>query len=124
LNQILWLLSRLCIGSLFVAGAVDHWVAFVSIAQQLSKRGLPWPRALLVVGSVWQAVTGVLLIVGIHVYYAALALVVFTIFASIMLLDFWNRQGTERTSMLTSWRLNIAVIGGLLAVMTFAGSAP
>jgi putative oxidoreductase len=97
---------------------------FALIAQQISKRGLPWPRALLVVGSVWQAVAGAMLIVGVHVYYAALALVVFTIVASVMLLDFWNRQGPERTSMLTSWRLNIAVVGGLLAAMAFAGAGP
>jgi putative oxidoreductase len=97
---------------------------FVSIAQQISKRGLPWPRALLVVGSVWQAVVGAMLIVGVQVYYAALALVVFTIVASVMLLDFWNKHGAERTAMLTSWRLNIAVIGGLLAVMACVGTGP
>jgi putative oxidoreductase len=97
---------------------------FVSIAQQISKRGLPWPRALLVVGSVWQAVAGVMLIAGAHIYYAALALVVFTIVASVMLLDFWNNHGAERTGMLTSWRLNIAIIGGLFAVMVCAGTGP
>ena len=117
--EALWLLGRLCIGALFVAGALHHCVAFAQVAQQVAARGVPMPRLVLAIGSLWQATAGVLLVLNIQVVYAALALVAFTLVASLMLLDFWNMQGAERTGMLTSWRLNIAVIGGLLITTAY-----
>jgi len=118
--EALWLLGRLCIGALFVAGALHHCVAFSQVAQQIAARGLPMPRLVLAIGTVWQAIAGMLLVLNIKVVYAALALVAFTLVASLMLLDFWNKQAAERTGMLTSWRLNIAIIGGLLITIAYA----
>lgn len=109
-------------GALFVAGALHHCVAFQQVAQQIAARGIPMPRLVLVVGSLWQTIAGVLLILDVKVAYAALALVAFTLAASVMLLDFWNKQGAERTGMLTGWRLNIAIIGGLLITIAYARS--
>lgn len=120
MDEALWLLGRVCIGGLFVAGAIHHYFAFGPVAEQIAKRGLLWPRAVLVVGSLWQMVAGIMFIAGVQVVCAALALVAFTTTASVMLLDFWNKQGAERTGMLASWRLNIAVIGGLLVSIAYA----
>jgi putative oxidoreductase len=44
-----------------------------------------------------------------------LALILFTLAASVMLLDFWNKQGSERAEAITHWQTNLALVGGLLA---------
>lgn len=115
-----WIVGRIALGGLFVLGAVHHYVAFGAVAQQIADRHLPFPRAILVVGSVFQAVCGLLLIAGFYVPYAALGLVVFTLLASAMLLDFWNMTGPQRQGAITTWQSNVAIIGGLLVAAAYA----
>jgi putative oxidoreductase len=57
-----------------------------------------------------------LLMVGIFPMLAAMALIIFTLLASAMLLNFWTMKGDERRHAFTQWQCNLALIGGLLAV--------
>jgi putative oxidoreductase len=116
----MWVVGRIGLGSLFVLGAVHHYQEFGPIAQQMADRRVPLPRATLVVGSVFQAVCGLLLMAGAYATYAALGLVVFTIAASVMLLDFWNKSGPQRQSAIMTWQSNIAIVGGLLVAAAYA----
>ena len=43
----------------------------------------------------------------------SLALFVFTLAASFMLLDFWNKQGSERVVLFKNFASSICVLGGL-----------
>jgi putative oxidoreductase len=115
-----WLVGRIGLGGLFVLGAIHHYVSFGPVAQQIADRRLPFPRVILVVGSLFQAACGILLIVGVYATYAALGLVVFTILASAMLLDFWNMTGPQREGAITTWQSNIAIVGGLLVAAAYA----
>ena len=115
-----WIVGRIGLGGLFVLGAVHHYLSFGPIAQQIADRRLPFPRAILVVGSVFQAVCGLLLMIGIYATYAALGLAVFTLVASTMLLDFWSMTGPQRESAITTWQSNIAIVGGLLVAAAYA----
>ncbi len=116
----MWVLGRIGVGGLFVLGAVHHYVEFAPIAQQMADRRLPFPRALLVIGSIFQASCGLLLMVDTYATYAALGLVLFTVVASTMLLDFWNMTGPQRQAAITTWQSNIAIIGGLLVAAAYA----
>jgi putative oxidoreductase len=116
----IWIVGRIGLGGLFVFGAVHHYLDFGPIAQQIADRRLPFPRAILIFGSVFQAVCGLLLMVGMYAAYAALGLVVFTIAASAMLLDFWNMTGSQRQGAITTWQSNIAIVGGLFVAAAYA----
>jgi putative oxidoreductase len=71
--------------------------------------------AVLYAGSVFQIATGALLMLGLFVTWAAIGLIVFTLAASIILLNFWDMEkGQARTSTINVWLSNIAIIGGLL----------
>jgi putative oxidoreductase len=67
----------------------------------------------LLTGSAFQAVCGIALILGFWPRWAALGLVLFTIVASIMFLDFWNKEGEARAGAIGTWKTNFALIGGL-----------
>lgn len=114
LQEILWPLGRLLLGGLFVVGNVRHFFIFNGVAQAIAGRGMPFPRVVLFVGSAFAVVAGAMLIVGFAVTYAALGLVLFTLAASILLLNFWSLQGAERIAAVTNWQSNIAIIGGLM----------
>lgn len=112
--QLLWPLGRLLLGGLYVVGGIHHFFIFPGVAQAIKARGVPLPRLVLFIGSAFQTVAGALLIFGIAVPYAALGLVLFTLLASLMLLNFWDLDGPARQNAINNWQLNLAIIGGLL----------
>jgi len=65
-------------------------------------------------GSIFEAICGLLLMFGFWPVETSLALFVFTLAASIMLLDFWNKNGFERVVLFNNFSSNIGVLGGLL----------
>jgi putative oxidoreductase len=84
------------------------------LTQAIAARGVPFPRLVLLAGSSFQFVGGVLLIVGPWMPAAAFGLIVFTIAASVMLLNFWDMDGPARQNIINVWLSNMAIVGGLL----------
>jgi putative oxidoreductase len=82
--------------------------------QTMAARGVPAARAVLLIGSAFQTVCGIALIVGFWPAWAALGLVLFTVVASLIFVDFWNEEGEARAGAVGTWKTNFALIGGLL----------
>lgn len=80
----------------------------------LAERGWPAPGAFLVVGSVWEAAAGAVLMTGAWTAWAAGALIAFTLVVSLTLLDFWTQEGDARAAALNGFLMNLALIGGLI----------
>ena len=113
-QEILVVIGRMLLGGLFVVGGVQHFFTMPAETREIAERGIPMPKFVLIAGTVFQIIAGSLLILGLFVPFAALGLVVFTVLASIMLLNFWSFEGPERTEIANGWLSNLAVIGGLL----------
>ena len=107
-------LGCLLLGGVFVWAGMDHFLRFKSVAGQLAERGFPAPAPLLAAGSVVEVVAGLCLALGIARPIAAVALVAFTIAASVLALNFWRYTGPERDGLRSAFIINIAVVGGLL----------
>ena len=114
LADVLWILGRLLLGLYFAAAGIHHFSAIEPLSQSMATRGVPAARAVLLTGSIFQTVCGVALILGFWPAWAALGLVLFTIVASIIFLDFWSKEGAARESAVGTWKTNLALIGGLL----------
>ena len=68
-------------------------------------------------GTIWQIVFGVLMMIGVFTTIAALALAVFLIAATIMMLNFWDHPpGPSARQPLRGFQSNAALLGGLLVV--------
>ena len=115
-------LGRVLIGGVYINGGVHHFFALEPLTQALKARGLPAPRLCLIVGSVFQIVAGALLMFGQFVQLAALGLVVFTLVASVLLVNFWSLTGEARGAMRNAFMANLAIIGGLLIAAATATS--
>ena len=118
--EVLRVIGRLFLGGLFVAGGIRHFFILPVLTQVMSTRGVPAPRFVLVFGSLFQLVAGLLLILGVWVVPVSLGLVLFTIVASIMLLNFWDVEGPAREAVMNGFLSNVAIIGGLLLAMAGA----
>ncbi|HJR75009.1 MAG TPA: DoxX family protein [Luteimonas sp.] len=119
-ESVLWLVGRILLGGLFVVGGVHHFFMLGGLTQFMASRGVPAAKLALIVGSVFQAVAGLALIVGYQAFWAAIGLVVFTLIASAIFLNFWNHQGEARANAVKGWQSNLAIIGGLLIAAAHA----
>src|SRR5690242_19871903 len=95
-NELVWVFGRVLLGGLYVRGGVTHFFEMPLLVGKMTARGVPAPRFTLILGSVFQAVCGLLVMAGIYTAPAAWGLVLFTVVASIMFLNFWDMQGMER----------------------------
>jgi putative oxidoreductase len=107
-------LGRVLLGGLFVFGGIRHFFIVPILTEVMEKRGVPFPKFTLLLGSAFQTIVGALLMAGWFVVPAAFGLIAFTIVASIMLLNFWDMQGEAREAARNNWAVNVGVIGGLL----------
>jgi putative oxidoreductase len=112
--DILLILGRILLGGLFVVGGVKHFFVIPLLTDIMARRGVPFAKFTLIAGSVFQTVVGALFMAGLFIVPAAFGLIVFTIAASIMLLNFWDMQGEQREAAFNNWAVNVGVIGGLL----------
>lgn len=114
LPHIILLLGRLLLGGLFVFAGIRHMFLIPVLTQMIAARGVPFPRAVLLAGSAFQFLAGLLVIFGLYLPIAAFGLVLFTLAASIMLLNFWDMEGQPRQNTINVWLSNMAIIGGLM----------
>jgi len=113
LPDLLYLFGRLLLGGLFVVGGIEHFFIQPLLTGIMAARGVPAARLVLILGSIWQVIFGLLFIFGIVPALSALALAVFTALASVIFLDFWNKQQPERSALRNALLCNIAIIGAL-----------
>lgn len=104
------------LGLVYVAAGALHFRHFNDVSTALSVRQIPAPRSVLAIGSVFQIIVGAMLAIQMDVRFSAVGLAVFTVVASLMLLDFWRQTGPARQATLSGWRTNIALIGALLVI--------
>ena len=111
--------GQLFIGALYVYGGLNHFgPAAEKIVPMLAARGVPMPRQSLYAASAFQAACGACLMLGIAVVPAAIGLVVFTVAASLVMVNFWDLPSGETRDMLQGvFASNVAIIGGLLVVI-------
>jgi putative oxidoreductase len=114
ISYLLLAVGRVLLGGLFVAGGVHHFFDLSPITAMMQARGVPEPQLVLLAGSVFQIVAGLLLMLGLWVAAAAFGLIVFTVAASVMLLNFWDMEGEARIGAQSAFQANMGIIGGLL----------
>lgn len=116
LPELLIVVGRVLLGGLFVVAGIRHFFILPVVTTPMTMRGIPKAKEVLIAGSVFEIAAGMLLAIDLHAAWAALGLAGFTLAASWMLLDFWNKEGMPRHGAINGWMSNIGVIGGLLIV--------
>jgi len=99
---------------MFVVAGFRHLMIVPVLTMAVQARGLPFPQAVVLAGTGFQIVAGLALVFGFFVTWAALGLIAFTVVASVMLVNFWDKEGEERTTLTNVFQTNVGLIGGLL----------
>jgi putative oxidoreductase len=112
--------GQLLLGGFFVIAGLRHFSMVPTITGMIAARGVPVPHLTFLAGTLFQVAAGACLMLGIWVAAAAMGLVLFTVAASAMLLNFWDLEGPPREAAITGWQSNLAIIGGLLITAAHA----
>ena len=112
--SILVVVGRVLLGGLFVIGGIRHFGELSLLTEACRARRVPMPRESLILASLFQIVAGAMLMIGLLVPWAALGLILFTLVASFVMVDFWNQEGERRQGSINVWFSNLALIGGLM----------
>ena len=112
--------GRILLGAIFICSSCRLVRLRDTAVAGLTRRGLPAARLLLYLAMGYKVVAGLLMILGILVVSVALSLIGYTLVASWLMLDFWNKTGAERIGGENGWQANIGIIGGLLVAMAWS----
>lgn len=109
-------LGYVFLGVFYVINGALHFQRFSELTGTLSAKRIPMPGPVLAVGSIFQIIAGLMLALQAYTHFSALGLAVFTLMASLMLLDFWRMEGPARRAAIGTWQTNLALIGALMVI--------
>jgi putative oxidoreductase len=116
-------IGRVLLALMFVLAGIGKLSGLEGTAGYIASKGLPMPMVLAVAVGVLELVAGVLLIIGWQARWAALALAVFTVVASVIFHNYWAMPAEQQMMQQLMFMKNLAVTGGLLFVFAYgAGS--
>ena len=114
------LIGRVLLAFMFVYAGFGKIGGFEGTEGYIASKNLPLPAVATVIAIVVEFVGGLMLAVGWKARWAALAVAVFTLFASILFHNFWAMTDAAAVGVnQLLFMKNIAVIGGLLMVVAF-----
>ena len=113
-----FLVGRILLGGVFVVARLRHLIIVPVLTGAVAARGVPFPRPVLLAGTGFQIVAGLALVLGFFTSWATLGLILFTMVASVLLVNFWDKEGEERIALTNAFQTNIGLIGGLMIAAT------
>jgi putative oxidoreductase len=122
-NSSLVLIGRILLALMFVGAGISKISGFDGTVGYIASKGLPLP-SLLAVGTITlEVVGGLALIVGWKTRWAALALALFTLAASVVFHNFWAMPAEQQMMQQLMFMKNLAVAGGMLVLAAFGAGA-
>lgn len=111
------LTGRILLALIFLLQGIGKIGAFAGTAGYMAKYGMPMVEVLLVGTIVVEVVGGLMLVVGWNARWAALALFLFVLAASLIFHPFWAVPPEQVTMQTIHFQKNLAIMGGLLFVV-------
>jgi putative oxidoreductase len=117
------LIARILLALMFVLAGFGKLTGLEGTAGYIASKGLPLPMVLAAATGVLELVAGIMLIVGWQARWAALALALFTLLASVLFHNYWAMPAEQQMMQQLMFMKNLAISGGLLAIFGFGAGA-
>ena len=115
--------ARVLLAAMFVLAGFSKFAGLAGTAGYIASKGLPMPSVLAFGTAALEVVAGLALAIGFQARWAALALAIFTLLASVLFHNFWAMPAEQQMVQQLMFMKNLAVTGGLLMVFAF-GAGP
>jgi putative oxidoreductase len=113
------LLGRVLIAAIFAYFGYLKATAFHGTVGYFTKLGFPLPEVSALLAIAFELGGGVLLILGWKTRWVAMALVVYTIVATLVAHRYWNYPPEQAFAQMSNFFKNVSLIGGLIMLATF-----
>lgn len=113
------LIGRLLLAYMFIVAGWGKLGGFDGTVAMIAAKGLPLPMVLAAATVALELVAGIALAIGFKARWAALALAVFTVLASVLFHAYWAVPAEQVRIQQLMFNKNLAVTGGLLLVFAF-----
>jgi len=117
------LIGRILVGSLFLVVGIRHFMFYAGTVGYFTKLGFPAPEAMVWLSIIIHIVGGILLIVGWKTQWASWVLLALVVIATAMAHRFWQFDDTQYGNQLFHFLKSLAIIGGLLYLVSFGAGA-
>ena len=115
--------GRVLLALMFVLSGFGKLTGIEGTAGYIASAGLPMATALAVIVGLLEFFGGLALMVGFHARWAALALGVFTLLASLLFHNFWAMPADKAFMQQLIFMKNLSVAGGMFIVAAL-GAGP
>lgn len=115
--------GRVLLALMFVLSGFGKLTGIEGTAGYIASAGLPIATALAVIVGLLEFFGGLALMVGFHARWAALALGVFTLLASLLFHNFWAMPADKAFMQQLIFMKNLSVAGGMFIVAAL-GAGP
>jgi len=113
------LAGRALIALLFIPAGFSKIGGFAGTTGYIASKGLPLPELGAAIAIAVELGLGLLLLVGFKTRFAALAIALFTVAATVIFHNFWAVPAAQMMQQQQAFFKNIAVVGGLLLLMAW-----
>jgi putative oxidoreductase len=117
------LTGRILLALMFVLAGFSKIGGFDGTTAYIASKGLPLPSLLAVATIALEVVGGLALMVGWQTRWAALALALFTLAASVIFHNFWALPAEQQMVQQLMFMKNLSVAGGMLVLSAFGAGA-
>jgi putative oxidoreductase len=119
----LTLVGRLLLAALFLPAGLSKISGFEGTVGYIASAGLPMPQWAAIVAIAVEVIAPIALILGWGTRWAALALALFTLVATLGFHNFWAMPAEQVMMQQLMFFKNIGVVGGLLVLAAFGAGA-
>jgi putative oxidoreductase len=117
------LTARILIAFIFVMSGASKIAGFAGTVGYIASKGLPLPELAAIAAIVVELGGGLMLILGWKARWAAAAMLLFSVSASVIFHNFWGVPAAEMQNQMIHFMKNISMAGGLLMVLVHGSGA-
>ena len=122
-QNFLALLGRVLVAWFFVLPGISKITGYAGAVGYAQSAGMPLPEIGVGVAAAVEILGGLAILIGLGTRWAALALALFTVAATIFFHPYWSVPADAVMVTKLMFSKNIAVVGGLLAFAAFGAGA-
>jgi len=115
--------GRFLLALMFFLSGIGKLANPAGTAGYIGSIGLPVPMALAALAGVFEVLAALALALGWKARWAALALAVFTLLASVLFHNYWTLPADQQSMQQLMFMKNLSVAGGMLIIAAF-GAGP
>lgn len=115
------LIGRVCISLIFLSAVFDKVFNWNATLEYIAEKNVSHAQWLLIGATVLELLGGLSLFLGYKTRFGALMLIVLLVPVTMVMHNFWELADPERKLQTTIFFKNLAILGGLLYVLSYGG---